>query len=147
MGQRAAVGTYNYMNESILCSQVSKKHVKKETSREIHEKAAPFVDWLRTAEEESSDEEEENEVEVVYSKNQTGASIVAQPQETPQQVTRRVSLFLLLWGEGGGGLYHVCACYLSLFTSHSKRMILISMLSEYFLLDIDSDVSLTQLRS
>ena len=100
MGQRAAVGTYNYMNESILCSQVSKKHVKKETSREIHEKAAPFVDWLRTAEEESSDDEEENEVEVVYSKNQTGASIVAQPQETPQQVTRRVSLFLLLWGEG-----------------------------------------------
>lgn len=141
MGQRAVVGTYKYMNESVLCSQVSKKHVKKETSREIHEKAAPFVDWLRTAEEESSDEEEENEVEVVYSKNQTGASIVAQPQETSQQVTRRVSLFLLLWG---GGLYRVCACHLSLLTSHSKRMILISMLSEYFLLDFD--VSLTQLR-
>jgi len=86
--------------EAILewADRVSKKHVKKETSREIHEKAAPFVDWLRTAEEESSDEEEENEVEVVYSKNQTGASIMAQPQETPQQVTRRVSLFLLLVG-------------------------------------------------
>lgn len=114
MGQRAAVGTYNYMNEFILCSQVSKKHVKKETSREIHEKAAPFVDWLRTAEEESSDEEEENEVEVVYSKNQTGASIVAQPQETSQQVTRRVSLFLLL---GGGGGLLSCMC-LSLVSSY-----------------------------
>ena len=78
------------MNEFILCpplSQVSKKHVKKETSREIHEKAIPFVDWLRTAEEETSDEEEEDEVEVVYSEKQTGASIVAQPLETPQQVT------------------------------------------------------------
>jgi len=94
--------------EAILewADRVSKKHVKKETSREIHEKAAPFVDWLRTAEEESSDEEEENEVEVVYSKNQAGASIVAQPQETSQQVTRRVSLFLLL---GGGGLLS-CMC-------------------------------------
>lgn len=117
MGQRAAVGTYNYTNESILCSQVSKKHVKKETSREIHEKAAPFVDWLRTAEEESSDEEEENEVEVVYSKNQAGASIVAQPQETSQQVTRRVSLFLLL----GGGAFIVYVLVTCLFLHPTAR--------------------------
>ena len=67
--------------------QVSKKHVKKEISQQIHEKAMPFVEWLRTAEEETSEEEEEDEVEVVYSEKQAGPSITAQPQETSEQVS------------------------------------------------------------
>lgn len=43
--------------------QVSKKYVSKELAKEIHAKAAPFVKWLKEAEEESegSDDEEEEE--------------------------------------------------------------------------------------
>ena len=63
--------------------------MKKEISQQIHEKAMPFVEWLRTAEEETSEEEEEDEVEVVYSEKQAGPSITAQPQETSDQVSDR----------------------------------------------------------
>lgn len=47
--------------------QVSKKYVPKELAKEIHAKAAPFVKWLKEAEEESegSDEEEEEDDENV----------------------------------------------------------------------------------
>jgi translation initiation factor 5 len=53
-------------------AKVHKKHVGKEIAKQIHEKAAPFVDWLKNAEEESS--EEEDGVDVVYSNSneQTG---------------------------------------------------------------------------
>ncbi|XP_028678101.1 eukaryotic translation initiation factor 5 [Erpetoichthys calabaricus] len=52
--------------------KVSKKYVSKELAKEIHAKAAPFVKWLKEAEEESEaseDEEVEDDenVEVVYS--------------------------------------------------------------------------------
>ena len=41
----------------------SKKYVKKDVSKEIHEKATQFINWLKEAEEEeSSDEEDEVEV-------------------------------------------------------------------------------------
>lgn len=43
----------------------SKKYVSKELSKEIHEKAAPFIKWLREAEEESSEEDEDDEVRFV----------------------------------------------------------------------------------
>ena len=33
----------------------------KEKAKEIREKAKPFIDWLRTAEEESSDDEEKED--------------------------------------------------------------------------------------
>ena len=55
---------------SILSScQVSKKYVSKELAKEIHAKAAPFVKWLREAEEESEGsgedgEDDEDNVEV-----------------------------------------------------------------------------------
>ncbi|ELT94836.1 hypothetical protein CAPTEDRAFT_21718 [Capitella teleta] len=50
-------------------SKISKKYVSKEVSKEIHEKASPFIKWLKEAEEESSEEEEEEEdgVEVAFS--------------------------------------------------------------------------------
>lgn len=41
--------------------QVSKKYVSKELAKEIHAKAAPFVKWLKEAEEESEGSEEEEE--------------------------------------------------------------------------------------
>uniref|UniRef100_A0AAY4AZZ3 Eukaryotic translation initiation factor 5 n=1 Tax=Denticeps clupeoides TaxID=299321 RepID=A0AAY4AZZ3_9TELE len=52
--------------------KVSKKYVSKELAKEIHAKAAPFVKWLKEAEEESDggsedEKEDEDNVEVVYS--------------------------------------------------------------------------------
>lgn len=41
--------------------KVSKKYVSKELAKEIHAKAAPFVKWLKEAEEESEGSEEEEE--------------------------------------------------------------------------------------
>ena len=46
--------------------QASKRHVSEEVAKQIHEKVAPVITWLQTAEVES-DEEEDEEVEVVYS--------------------------------------------------------------------------------
>lgn len=43
---------------------MSKKYVDKKISTEIHEKAAPFINWLKEAEEDESDEDEEDHVEV-----------------------------------------------------------------------------------
>ena len=43
--------------------QVSKKHVSKETAAKIHEKAQPFIKWLKEAEEESESEDDEIEVD------------------------------------------------------------------------------------
>lgn len=50
-----------------LWLQVSKRYVSKNICSQIHAKVAPFVKWLKEAEEEESSEEEgEEEVEVVY---------------------------------------------------------------------------------
>lgn len=47
--------------------KVSKKYVDKKISTEIHEKAGPFINWLKEAEEDDSEEDDEDHVEVVYS--------------------------------------------------------------------------------
>ncbi len=52
----------------------------------IREKAAPFVTWLRTAEEEESSDEE---VEVVYSEAQAGNSLIVQEEKPPQPILVR----------------------------------------------------------
>lgn len=46
--------------------KISKKYVSKETASQIHDKAAPFVKWLKEAEEEESSDEEDDEVEIEY---------------------------------------------------------------------------------
>lgn len=46
--------------------KISKKYVSKEMSEKIHEKAKPFVQWLREAEEESSEEEDDSDLEIEY---------------------------------------------------------------------------------
>ncbi|CAL8298236.1 unnamed protein product [Arctogadus glacialis] len=56
----------------VWAEKVSKKYVSKELAKQIHDKAAPFVKWLKEAEEESEgsdgeEEEEDETVEVVYS--------------------------------------------------------------------------------
>ena len=57
-------------------------------AKQIHEKAAPVVAWLRTAEEES-EEEEEDEVEVVYSES-AGAKGITTVTEKPTQPAEEV---------------------------------------------------------
>lgn len=47
-------------------SKTSKKYVSKEISAEIHEKAQPFVKWLKEAEEEESSDEDDDDVEIEY---------------------------------------------------------------------------------
>jgi len=56
-------------------AKVSKKYVAKDISEKIHAKAKPFIDWLKTAEEDSSDEDEDDEVEVVYT-NRSEAAVL-----------------------------------------------------------------------
>lgn len=59
---------------------------KKELAKEIREKAAPLVNWLRTAEEESSSDEDD--VEVEYSTKATGDSIMtadSQPAKAEEE--------------------------------------------------------------
>lgn len=62
--------------------QVSKKYVSKELAKEIHAKAAPFVKWLKEAEEESEGSEEEEE------------------EEDDENVEVRLSSFFLVWTKG-----------------------------------------------
>lgn len=62
------------MTDLVFLHQVSKKYAPKELAKEIHAKAAPFVKWLKEAEEESEGSEEEEQeddenVEVTYSSN------------------------------------------------------------------------------
>lgn len=45
--------------------KISKKYVSKELSEKIHEKAKPFIQWLREADEESS-EEDDSDLEIEY---------------------------------------------------------------------------------
>ena len=48
-------------------------------AKQIHEKVAPVVTWLRTAEEESDeDDEDEDDVEVVYTETASKSGIVAE---------------------------------------------------------------------
>ena len=61
---------------------MSKKHVSKDIAKQIRDRAAPFIEWLKSAEEESSGEEED-EVEIVYSDRQTGPAKII--KEMPQQ--------------------------------------------------------------
>merc|ERR1719374_80192 len=45
--------------------KVSKKYVSKDMAQKIHEKAAPFITWLKEAEEES-DESSEEDIELEF---------------------------------------------------------------------------------
>jgi arginase family enzyme len=79
--------------------QASTKHVSENIAKQIHEKAAPVVAWLRTAEEESEEEEEEDEVEVVYSES-AGTKGITTVTEKPAQRAEEVTCVYV----------HVCMC-------------------------------------
>ncbi|XP_071832743.1 eukaryotic translation initiation factor 5-like [Apostichopus japonicus] len=62
-------------------SKPSKKYVSKEISQQIHDKAAPFLKWLKEAEEDSSEEEEDEEVEISFS-NRSGNKLHVEKVES-----------------------------------------------------------------
>lgn len=71
--------------------KVSKKYISKELAKEIQAKAAPFVKWLKEAEEESggSEEEEDDEddenVEVVYSSSARELKVETVKPDKPEK--------------------------------------------------------------
>ncbi len=65
----------------LVYMQASKRHVNEDVAKQIHEKVAPVITWLRTAEEESDDDDdddEEEEVEVVYSNQASHTKITTE---------------------------------------------------------------------
>ncbi|XP_033232236.1 eukaryotic translation initiation factor 5 [Belonocnema kinseyi] len=66
-------------------SKVSKKNVAKDVSQEIHDKAAPFLTWLKEAEEEESEsEEEDDDLEIEYD-DRAKQPLKQQQQQQQQQ--------------------------------------------------------------
>ncbi|XP_063993985.1 eukaryotic translation initiation factor 5 [Diachasmimorpha longicaudata] len=65
-------------------SKVSKKYVSKDLSQEIHDRAAPFITWLKEAEEEESEsEEEDDDLEIEYD-DRAKQPLKQQTQKQPQ---------------------------------------------------------------
>lgn len=66
-------------------NKVSKKYVSKDLSQEIHDKAAPFLTWLKEAEEEESEsEDEDDDLEIEYD-DRAKQSLKQQKQPPPAQ--------------------------------------------------------------
>ncbi|CAL1673207.1 unnamed protein product [Lasius platythorax] len=70
-------------------SKVSKKYVSKDLSQEIHDRAAPFLTWLKVAEEEESEsEEEDDDLEIEYDDRAKQESLKQQqPATVPKPAT------------------------------------------------------------
>ncbi|XP_032685846.1 eukaryotic translation initiation factor 5 [Odontomachus brunneus] len=64
-------------------SKVSKKYVLKDLSQEIHDRAVPFLTWLKVAEEEES--ESESDLEIEYDDRAKQQSLKQQQQPPPVQ--------------------------------------------------------------
>jgi translation initiation factor 5 len=75
--------------------QVSKKYVNKDVAQKIHEKALPFITWLKEAEEESEESDEED-IELEF-------------DERAKISKLKVGLFNFT-GQGGGGLPYFLYC-------------------------------------
>ncbi|RZC37619.1 eukaryotic translation initiation factor 5, partial [Asbolus verrucosus] len=70
--------------------KVSKKYVSKEISQEIHDKAAPFVKWLKEAETEESESEEETDDDVEIEYNDRAQVVPLKPTSTTNNKTENV---------------------------------------------------------
>ena len=66
--------------------QISKKYVSKETAQKIHDKAAPFIKWLKEAEEESDSEDSDGGVEVNFD-NRAHISKIKETSAEPVEVS------------------------------------------------------------
>ncbi|XP_044730009.1 eukaryotic translation initiation factor 5 [Chrysoperla carnea] len=82
----------DYLEEKVLldwASKISKKYVSKELNQEIHNRAEPFIKWLKEAEEEESDSEEESDddLEIEYDDRAKGTPL----KEIPKPVTKSLA--------------------------------------------------------
>jgi len=76
----------DFIEEEVLLewgAKVSKKYVDKKTSEQIHAKAKPFLDWLKTADEESDEDGED--VEVVYTERSEEAVLKEEAKKKEQE--------------------------------------------------------------
>jgi len=69
--------------------KVSKKHVSKEVSAAIHEKATPFLKWLQEAEEDS-DDSDEDAVEIEYDDRARSTELTAQAKQQVKQQQEQI---------------------------------------------------------
>lgn len=86
-----------------VCVQASKRHVSEDVAKQIHEKVAPVITWLRTAEEESDDDEDGDEegdegVEVVYSNTASHTKITTETVQVENVSVAALIHMLLLMG-------------------------------------------------
>lgn len=71
--------------------KVSKKYVSRELSQEIHQRAEPFIKWLREAEEEesdSSDEDDDDDLEIEYDDRAKASPLKEQPKQMVKPVVK-----------------------------------------------------------
>jgi len=77
------------LEEEVLfewAKKISKKYVSKEIAQKIHDKAAPFIKWLKEAEEESDSEESDGGVEVNFD-NRAHISKIKETSAEPVEVS------------------------------------------------------------
>jgi len=68
--------------------KVSKKYVSKDTATKIHEKAAPFVKWLKEAEEETESDSEEEDIELTFD-DRAKISKIKETSAEPEKVEKK----------------------------------------------------------
>jgi len=68
--------------------KVSKKYVSKDTATKIHEKAAPFVKWLKEAEEETDSDSEEEDIELTFD-DRAKISKIKETSAEPEKVEKK----------------------------------------------------------
>lgn len=77
------------LEEEVLfewAKKISKKYVSKEIAQKIHDKAAPFIKWLKEAEEESDSEDSDGGVEVNFD-NRAHISKIKETSAEPVEVS------------------------------------------------------------
>jgi translation initiation factor 5 len=78
------------LDEKIIldwAAKVSKKYVSKDVAQQIHDKAAPFIKWLKEAEEESEDSEEEEDDIIDFDDRAKADSLVTKAAPPPKAAT------------------------------------------------------------
>ena len=74
-------------------SKPSKKYVSKELSATLKEKARRVVEWLKTAESESSEEESDEDGEIAFDERAQAGTVTAEEVNKPAQTNGTGTVF------------------------------------------------------